>query len=50
MILKFTYQKMSTVSLHVSGLIASGDNKLATDWIPAMNPCAFPFTTIENLR
>lgn len=27
---------------HVSGLIASGDIKLATDCTPAMSPCAFP--------
>lgn len=26
----------------VNGLIARGDNKLATDFTPAMNPCAFP--------
>lgn len=26
----------------VNGLIASGDNKLAIDWTPAINPCAFP--------
>lgn len=37
-----SYNKDMTINLHVNGLIASGDNKLAIDWTPAINPCAFP--------
>jgi hypothetical protein len=33
---------VNTGNSQVNGLIASGDNKLAIDWTPAINPCTFP--------
>lgn len=50
LILKKERKGNNIYNSQVNGLIARGDNKLATDFTPAMNPCAFPWTEINRVR